>query len=346
MPGGHNEIVVALPAAVTAGFVPERGAALVPADQNAAAVYLARLDARTSRPTQACALRHISRMLLGKRAEIFLVDTHLEAWMFVPWGQLRYQHVRAIHSELHEAGAAPATLRRYVVALRQTAEEAKRLKQMSADDLWDIQHDRLQYGTRLPPGRMITDDELDLLYATCDANVVGWRNGALLGLLATGGLRRGEAAEAITGNYSARDATLMVTGKRNQQRLVVLPESASKAIQHWLSKRPDASPWIFPRMFVDRTLDSTKPMSGQGVLHVLRAMAGRAGISATFGAHDFRRTYVSSMLSAGVDLALVSRLVGHKNTSTTARYDRRDLAAQRDVVEKHQRVRLPEGWWT
>jgi site-specific recombinase XerD len=52
------------------------------------------------------------------------------------------------------------------------------------------------------------------------------------------------------------------------------------------------------------------------------------------------------MLSAGVDLALVSRLVGHKNTSTTARYDRRDLAAQRDVVEKHQRVRLPEGWWT
>ena len=59
----------------------------------------------------------------------------------------------------------------------------------------------------------------------------------------------------------------------------------------------------------------------------LKRRARQAAI-AECSPHDLRRSFVSSALEAGADLALVQALAGHASPTTTARYDRRPEAAR------------------
>ena len=46
--------------------------------------------------------------------------------------------------------------------------------------------------------------------------------------------------------------------------------------------------------------------------------------------HDLRRTFITTLLDEGNDVAVASRMAGHRNIATTTRYDRRDERTNRD----------------
>lgn len=58
------------------------------------------------------------------------------------------------------------------------------------------------------------------------------------------------------------------------------------------------------------------------VLKILKILALQAGVD-KFSPHDFRRTFCSDLLDAGIDIATVQKLAGLASLLTTTKYDRR-----------------------
>ncbi|RPI67989.1 MAG: site-specific integrase [Geobacteraceae bacterium] len=79
---------------------------------------------------------------------------------------------------------------------------------------------------------------------------------------------------------------------------------------------------LFVPMKRGRTLRQGRRLSSQSIYYLLKVRARKARVK-PFTPHDLRRTFVSKLLGAGVDIAIVAKMAGHSNIQTTARYDRR-----------------------
>jgi integrase len=74
-------------------------------------------------------------------------------------------------------------------------------------------------------------------------------------------------------------------------------------------------------------------MTPEAVWRMLCRRVDEAGLT-KFTTHDLRRTYIGNMLEEGVDVATVSRIVGHKSVNTTAAYDRRPKKIRQRAAER------------
>lgn len=126
-------------------------------------------------------------------------------------------------------------------------------------------------------------------------------------------------------------------GKRNKERVVSVSLDAVAWLEAWLQvRRWDAGPLFCPTPRGGRVV--LRRLCGQTIRDVL---AERSKLAAVRDAtpHDFRRTVIGDLLDLGVDVVLVSQLVGHADPKQTGGYDRRPQRAQRDAVD---RLHLPQ----
>lgn len=321
-----------------------------PIDQNAAAVYIASLPAETGRRTQAQALRVIAGVL-GADLD------HLN------WGALRYQHTAAIRARLAQA-YKPATANKMLSALRQTLKQAWLLGQMTAEEYSRAIELSPVTGESLPPGRELSTDEILALMTTCqkDPNTnAGTRDAAIIGMMYAAGLRRDEVVKLEVNSYDSKTGKLTITGNRDKQRTAYITNGAADALSDWrvirgiqpgplfvevnkggrvLIKRESMIVKPFriirgvevPNKKAGQTISRGGAMTSQAIYNMLFKRAQEAGIK-NFSPHDVRRTFISHLLDAGADIATVSKMAGHANIQTTARYDRRPEEAKRKAAE-------------
>ena len=299
-----------------------------PLSENPAAIYLASL-APGSRRAMRHALDTMASLLTGERVrDALLLD----------WAQIRYQHTTALRSVLMDK-YSPATVNKFLCALRGVLKAAWRLGLISAEDKERAGDVPAVSGERLPRGRSLSPGEIRTLVDDClkdsdeDDKELGVRDAALVALLYGGGLRRAEAVGLMLADLRDEDSglSLVVRGKRNKERLVHVAGGAEAALRDWVTVRGTAEgPLFVPYRKGDRK--QMRPMTTQAVYHICRQRQLRTGMAA-FSPHDFRRTFVGDLLDHGADIVTVQKMAGHASVTTTARYDRRGERAKRKAAE-------------
>ena len=318
------------------------------ASQNPAVSYLASLGSASS--------RRVQRAALDKVAEL-LSKGQITDCMNFPWEKLDYGTVTAVKAWLDDR-YAPATVNRYLVAIRRVIKEAWRHHLISAEAYQravDVQSVNAQ---RLPTGRELASYELrDLISACLDDEKnpkLGLRDAAIISLMYSSGLRRAEVVALNLDNLNLAKGQLRVIGKRNKERLAFLAEGALRAIEKWLAVRGNQpGPLFLPmnksgkivRRRKERLTEAQKTagrtpewvearLTDQIIYHIIDRRALEAGLVKKTTPHDLRRTFVSDLLAAGVDLSTVSKMAGHEDTNTTRRYDRRPDKVMQEAVDR------------
>ena len=321
-----------------------------PLDQNAGAVYVASLPAETGKRTQAQALRVIAKIL----------NTDID---HLNWGALRHQHTMAIRARIAQS-YSPATANKILSALRQTLKQARLLGQMTAEEYSRAIELEPVTGETLPAGRELSADEILALMTICqkDQNQnAGTRDAAIIGMMYAAGLRRNEVVNLDVNSYDPETGKLALTGKRNKQRMAYITNGAANALNDWRTIRGSEPGALFVevdksgKILTKRESMRVKPfrkirgveipnkkagqmiyrggaITSQAIYNMLSKRAQEAGIK-NFSPHDMRRTFISHLLDAGADIMTVSKMAGHANIQTTARYDRRPEEASRKTAE-------------
>lgn len=139
---------------------------------------------------------------------------------------------------------------------------------------------------------------------------------ALAMVLYGAGLRIGEAIALQTSDIDGQRGVLRVRhGKGNKAREAKLSESLYFSLrQYWARERP-AAPYLFasPAGYLPQT--ST-------IREALSKAAKDAGIKKHVTPHVLRHSFATHLLEQGVDVRVVSALLGHAKLETTARYAR------------------------
>ncbi len=300
----------------------------MPLDQHAAAVYLSGLSTQNSRSTMKQALDRIA-VLLGA-GDCFGVQ----------WGAIRFQHVNAIKAQLNQT-YKPATVNKYLCALRGVLLAAKNLGQIGLEEYDRAVSVKSVKGSTLPAGRDISDKEMRRLFAVCetDPTAAGARDAAVFAVMRLG-LRESEVVGLSLSDFDPAGGKLVVSGKGNKQRLVPIANGSKAAVLDWLTIRgEEAGPLFLPVDQMGNIEPIMQDASGkyiymvrQSIFHICRKRAKQAKIE-TFSPHDFRRTFVGDLLDAGADIVTVKDLAGHASIQTTARYDRRGQERLHNAVQ-------------
>lgn len=155
------------------------------------------------------------------------------------------------------------------------------------------------------------------------------RIAAIVELILQTGLRISEVANLKLENV--RDDKLTVEAYATQpERTIPLNKAAKEALDEYIKIRPKTES---EHVFVSK---NGKPLAVRNIRAAIDRYFQKAEIP-NYSVNDLRTTFIIENLKAGVDLVLLSQLIGHKRLSTTERY--LELA---DVKEPGKKQTLEE----
>ncbi len=166
------------------------------------------------------------------------------------------------------------------------------------------------------------------------------RDGAILEVLYSGGLRISEAMGMNFEDIDFYGGTFRVKGKGNKERLCVLGRPSSGSIRSYLKERERlglGSRRQKGPLFMNQKGGRLTPRSVQ---RSFKLYLREAGLPGTLSPHALRHSFATHLLDAGADLRSVQELLGHANLSTTQIYTHISIERLMAVYEKaHPRAR-------
>lgn len=181
--------------------------------------------------------------------------------------------------------------------------------------------------------RYLQSEEVERLIVSSDqASAVGWRDRAILLLLARLGLRAGDIVHLRLSDIDWKGAWIHVCGKGRRHTRLPLTQEVGDAIVTYLNKgRPRANT---DTLFI-RCRAPFCAFSSSTVSHIVDKALRRAGVRrpSRGAAHLLRHSLATSMLRQGASLEDIAPVLRHRSIETTQIYAKVDIMALRQIAQ-------------
>jgi integrase/recombinase XerC len=225
--------------------------------------------------------------------------------------------LRAFAAWLHGHGYAKTTIARRLAAVRSFGKHLCRHGLLSANPADALRGPKKDQP--LPHVLQIAD-VMKLLDAPVQALPMGRRDRAILETIYSAGLRVSELTGLNVSDLQLDDGVALVRGKGKRERLALLGQPATKAINEWLRDRDvmiDRLGQPLEAVFLNK---SGTRLTTRSVGRLLVKYLRLAGMDPRTSPHTLRHSFATHLLDAGADIRGVQELLGHKNLTTTQVY--------------------------
>ena len=263
--------------------------------------------------------RASSHTLAAYRRDLATLATYLaQAGIDTPEG-IDAAVIRRSVAALHRRGLGSRSLQRFLSACRGLFNHLVSNGRLRVNPALGVTAPK---GARKLPATLDVDQTARLL----DAEPQSWeslRDGAIMELLYSSGLRLSELCRLDLPELDLDGALVTVTGKGNRTRTIPLGTQATRALRRWLQARSQCAHAVHQAaVFISRR--GTR-ISGRAVQKRLEQQGRVRGLSQRLHPQMLRHSFASHLLESSGDLRAVQEMLGHANLSTTQVYTHLDF---------------------
>jgi integrase/recombinase XerC len=226
--------------------------------------------------------------------------------------------VRSFLSLLLDSGMARKSVVRKISALRSFFKFAVRRKLLDINPMSNVVTPKAE--KKLP--QFLDERTVEEMMNIPDAETtLGARDAAILELLYSTGMRRGELVGLNEGDIDFYEQTVKVVGKGNKQRIIPFGKKAQRALEHYKYHRKelsgaDRSPG--PEAFFLTV--KGKRLYPSAVNSIVKKYFKEVSEIKQQSPHVLRHSFATHLLDRGADIFAVKELLGHESLSTTQIY--------------------------
>ena len=171
--------------------------------------------------------------------------------------------------------------------------------------------------------RALSDEELERIILACNGNR---REIAMVYFLVNTGVRVSELANLKIHDVDFNRKRALILGKRSKQRYVYFDARTKVRLLDYLENdRPDVT-FVNGNIVCNNNIPliasekcNYHPIKKNAIERIIKKLGERSMINRVHP-HLFRATYATNMLKKGVDIQIISKLLGHSKVETTSLY--------------------------
>ena len=162
----------------------------------------------------------------------------------------------------------------------------------------------------------LTDNEVVVIRDCCKNDIKAL---ALIDTLLATGLRVSECSKLKISDIDFEKEEINVySTKTNKWRKVYLDSNAKTHLLDYLQSRNDDSPYVFINS--KRSGGKLTNMKNCSIEKLIQKYCEKAKINRHCTVHLFRKTMATNLYRHGMDMAIIAKILGHRNTTTTEKH--------------------------
>ena len=176
------------------------------------------------------------------------------------------------------------------------------------------------------PREALTEEELEIVRRCCKT----LKEKAIVELLFSTGCRVAELVNMKIADIDFHEKTVKIFGKGKKHRIGFISVRAEFALKDYLNGRTDTNAFL---LVSDRRPHGQ--MSKAGVQKIIRQLAARTKLNKNISCHTFRHTTATILLSRGMSVDVIQKVLGHEQISTTMIYAQISMKNVKAEYQKH-----------